>query len=805
MIFDEFFLLATGQQPYAYQTRLAVGETWPDLLQAPTGAGKTEAIVLAWLWRKRFGNDMPRRLVYCLPMRVLVEQTRKRIDKWLRNLGEAEKIDVNVLMGGEHADENWDIKPEREAIFIGTQDMLLSRALNRGYALGRARWPLPYALLNNDCMWVFDEVQLMGSGLLTSAQLAAFRNSLGVYGRCRSLWVSATLRRDWLSTVDFHAHSDKLEHHTLSENEWQQKPLSDRLNASKQLHRAPYNSEHPKKLAAEIYAKHQVGTLTLVVVNTVDRAIALHKEIETLREASVGETLLLHSRFRPPDRREKVARLESMQESGGIVVSTQVIEAGVDLSARVMFTELAPWPSLVQRFGRCNRKGEFDEAFVYWIDLNKEKSKPHDANKLNKKETQPYDANEVTAAKAELLQMKTVEPRALRDHLASMPEAARAKLYPAPQGSVIRRKDALDLFSTTADLTGSDIDISPFVRDVDELNVHVLWRTFDDNPNKPEMQPAAQRDELCPVPIGKLNAFLKGRKAKAWRWDFLEDRWERADKVVPGQIYLLKDSLGGYDSIQGWNASAKTVSPIQISQTVTEDANNRDPQSHIGRWQTLAQHTDEVIAELEDILNALNGMIPADEQDTLREAGRWHDWGKAHEIFQNALIKTYKDDRTKQPEQPLVLPDVWGKSRHKGDQYERPGYRHELASALAMLQHGKSDLACYVVAAHHGKVRTSIRSMPNEKHPEDNRRFARGVYEGDSMPEVHLGSGIIAPAITLSLEPMELGLSDDGKPSWAERVLGLLDKYGPFRLAYLEALLCAADRRASAKPRGNNE
>jgi CRISPR-associated endonuclease/helicase Cas3 len=46
---------------------------------------------------------------------------------------------------------------------------------------------------------------------------------------------------------------------------------------------------------------------------------------------------------------------------------------------------------------------------------------------------------------------------------------------------------------------------------------------------------------------------------------------------------------------------------------------------------------------------------------------------------------------------------------------------------------------------------------------------------------------------------MELGLSIEGQPSWAERVLELLEIYGPFRLAYLEALLCAADRRASAK------
>jgi CRISPR-associated endonuclease/helicase Cas3 len=791
MTFEDFFTQATEQpQPYQYQSRLAEDDTWPDLLEAPTGAGKTEAVVLAWLWRRRIGSDMPRRLVYCLPMRVLVEQTRKRVETWLRNLGEAARVDVHVLMGGENHDIDWDNRPEREAILIGTQDMLLSRALNRGYALSRARWPLSYALLNNDCLWVFDEVQLMGSGLLTTAQTAAFRQDMGVYGICRSLWVSATLRPDWLSTVDFQGHVSNLEHRTLSSDEWQQAPLATRLNASKQLKCATSNAEDPKKLAKEILAAHQQATLTLVVVNTVDRAIVLHKEIEKQKAKNFGETLLLHSRYRPPDRREKVARLEAMQETGGIVVSTQVIEAGVDLSARVMFTELAPWSSLVQRFGRCNRKGEFDTSDVYWIDVNEKK-------------TQPYDAGEVRAAKTELQKMHAAGPRVLRDHLDNLSGDERKRLYPAPQGSVVRRKDTLDLFSTTADLTGNDIDISPFVRDVDEINAHVLWRTFAIDPNKPTLQPAAQRDELCPVPVGKLNAFLKSRKAKAWRWDFLDDKWDRTEKFVPGQVYLLSAELGGYDSMQGWNPDAKVVTPINIDELIPDDANNSDPQSHTRFWQTLAQHTDAVVAELEQILEAIGELIPDDEQITLSEAARWHDWGKAHWIFQNALTNPGKRDPAKRPDQDLVAPEVWGKSKYQGDRYERAGYRHELSSALAMLQRGKSDLACYVVAAHHGKVRTSIRSMPNEKPATDNKRFARGVHDGDTMPAVHLGGGIIAPEITLSLAPMELGLSDEGQPSWVERVSVLLNKYGPFRLAYLESLLCAADRRASAKPRGN--
>jgi CRISPR-associated endonuclease/helicase Cas3 len=56
--------------------------------------------------------------------------------------------------------------------------------------------------------------------------------------------------------------------------------------------------------------------------------------------------------------------------------------------------------------------------------------------------------------------------------------------------------------------------------------------------------------------------------------------------------------------------------------------------------------------------------------------------------------------------------------------------------------------------------------------------------------------------VKLSLEPMELGLCEQepfaGQPSWTERMLRMRDTFGPCRLAYLEALLRAADMRASA-------
>lgn len=180
---------------------------------------------------------------------------------------------------------------------------------------------------------------------------------------------------------------------------------------------------------------------------------------------------------------------------------------------------------------------------------------------------------------------------------------------------------------------------------------------------------------------------------------------------------------------------------------------------------------------------------------TLEEAARWHDWGKAHEVFQGAVKQEGR------PPEWQGRRDV-GKARNgfwkKG--YDRTGFRHELASALAMLQAGMPDLSVYLAAAHHGKVRLSIRSLPKEERPDEpGQLYARGVWDGDELPSMDLGGEAIAPSSTLSLECMQMGRSATGSPSWAERMLRLRDEWGPFRLAYLEALLRAADRRASEK------
>ncbi len=304
--FDTFFQTVTGNMPYDYQSRLAGSDLGTDchsqLINIPTGLGKTSAVVLAWLWNRVHPQNpnWPRRLVYCLPMRTLVEQTQTEVKKWLQNLlnkpgelgmdGESLK-DLKwlaehspiILMGGEELDDarrEWDIHPERPAILIGTQDMFLSRALNRGYGMSRYRWPMHFGLLNNDCLWVMDETQLMGVGVETSAQLDGFRcnGKMATFDACPTWWMSATLDEARLATVDHPKPADGWPVEKLGDAERSSGRPHELITARKKLLPAPLalnsstKDNYAKQLAALITERHQTGTLTLVVVNRVARA-----------------------------------------------------------------------------------------------------------------------------------------------------------------------------------------------------------------------------------------------------------------------------------------------------------------------------------------------------------------------------------------------------------------------------------------------------------------------------------------------------------------------------------------------------
>jgi len=778
--------------------------------------------------------------------------------------------------------------------------MLLSRALNRGYASGRARWPLEFGLLSHDALWVMDEVQLMDVGLATSAQLQAFHDQDAGKGfRPRhTWWMSATLQPAWLKSVDTASRHD----------DWVREPMvipadhrDQGLGAiNKALSLTSIEADDAQAMARRALDEHhkladgEYGRITLVVCNTVKRACETFDALRALVPASQLE--LVHSRFRPGERivwRERfLSRDACVAGADRIIVATQVVEAGVDISAGCVMTDLAPWPSLVQRFGRCARYG--GRGVVVVVDRGRDE-----------RDALPYTIEELEGAWAALAKLRDVGLARLEVFEEALNDQERKTLYPYEPRHLLLRRELEELFDTTPDLTGADLDISRFIRSGDERDLQVFWLDIPkDQKGKSRQEPSRRRrplrDELCAVPFLPARDWLCGEEKKtkkprlrpgvrAWVWDWLDGAWVAAERstLTPGRVVCVAADCGGYRIERGFDptsvddvaalagmtspADAKVCScvllPTDSEAQIQADESQDGEDVAEGAWKTIACHVGEAANTAEFIASKLE--LSPELRGLLVLAARWHDLGKAHPAFQGAIrlpptaLHTCPRCGKAHPKRLSDRPDrqdlakapkaAWPRRpktyRTVDDKDVRPGLRHELASALGLFavvkryqpQHpallgpwaeafhltghalpdaatgltptpyelsvlacsaDEFDLLAYLVASHHGKVRVALHAAPKDQDYRDRGDGRglpiRGVREGDVLPSIAIdASSPPLPSLTLTLQPASLGLSAETGRSWRERTLDLVDHFGPGALAWLEALLIAADRRAS--------
>jgi CRISPR-associated endonuclease/helicase Cas3 len=338
-------------------------------------------------------------------------------------------------------------------------------------------------------------------------------------------------------------------------------------------------------------------------------------------------------------------------------------------------------------------------------------------------------------------------------------------------------------------------------------------------------------------------------------WDWLEGRWRTAERrdLHPGQTVLVAAQCGGYDLNIGWNPDAKeSVAPVPAPEPSAEelaDSAQDDEQLSAFPWQTIAVHG----AAVGELASTLATQLRPGLQTLFHLAGRWHDAGKVHEAFQNSIRKSAerpsRRDLAKAPEGAwlrgrALYPDNQGR--------RRAGFRHELASVLGLfavlsrhqpdhsallgpwsalldaagtpvstrnaaeappnalerevlaLTAEEFDLLAYLVCTHHGKVRVAWHASPADQETADPVLRIRGIRDGEVLPPVALtaadGGHVELPASILQLAPASIGINPVTGRGWTERVLDLLRRHGPFSLAYFEAILRAADIRASRLP-----
>lgn len=740
MGYQDFFNQVTGFAPYPWQENLS---NWNGeaiaVVAAPTGAGKESGAVIPWLYAQSQGKSIPTRLIYALPTRSLVDQVYANIQNVVEESG-LEDIKVYCLKGGqiEHGFEQDLTQP---AILVGTQDQLLSRALNRGFGVSWGQRPLHCAALTNDCRWILDEIQLTGVAYSTLAQLYKHWRTIGTYGPMQLCLMSATF--DDVPLTKENLAFDRFE---LNDADFDNKTLSAKVKRPKPVSQA--SVETIEDVAALAKAKHVPGTLSLVVVNTVARA----REIgELLRDL---DPLVIHSRFLGIDREALQKRLYSYQ---GLIISTQVVEAGVDLDADLLITELCPWSSFVQRCGRCGRNDYTKAVEIHWLDY-REGWKPA-----------PYSKEECQDTRDRLLELMA------QGHDASLHSLAQVPLPDLKlDGPPLYKSDVETFFCThykkrDAGLTARAPE---YIRNVKSFTVSVLWSA------EPPKRLPHQR-YVCPVPTEELKQFCQSHNLDYLVWG--EDEWE-SKPPENGDVVWLPLTAGGYSHHVGWtgNPDDKPQNyPIQI------EPKYNDPDYKINL--ALGTHLKDTEDAFRGLIPHFKGFIPhlrklglsAGLIEELCRCARWHDWGKAHPIWQ-AYANAEKAEE-----------EYLAKSKKYHHWSYLKGFRHELASAFAAADQGAPFLAQYLIAAHHGKVRDSL--LPPHPSERLNPQVLRGVKLGTSLPPVEVA---VEDVVIETLPEVTLAFPD--KPDrWSRRVKELLREYGPYRLIYLEALIRNADVQAS--------
>ena len=827
--FAELVRLATveetaprGFSPYGYQQQVA-DEGFPDLITVPTGAGKTISAVLPWLWRKLFHPDRsvravtPRRLVMALPTRALISQTEAAVRLWLDNLGLSDAVPVYAMMGGGRfrggEQQSWRLGLHQPSIVIGTLDMIVSRCLVRGYGVARSSYAVDFALLANGSQIVVDEIQLVPQATATLRQVAAFQRRSGTAEPSGLTVMSATVDDRVLDTVDNRYSAGGARVVGLHEAD-KAGGLAGRLASTRTVRRLADVMPTNKELAQTILDKHVAGSLTLAVVNSVETATEAYRALAKLPGAETTPRLLIHARFRAVERRAQLTRLEAIASGGGIVVATQAIEAGVDIDARTLVTEAAPWSSIVQRAGRCNRAGKhaIGVATLWWFPS---KSGKH-----------PYADTDVEQAEQALHE---IEGEAVTFGRLS---AKGACLEPPDlKLRMLRWRDFEQLFDTTPDLSGSDIDVSVYIRNADdtERDAQVAWVPagwVTHEPGERSTGRAKYPDEAlrCLASLARIKELVTRDDVTAWVFDQTRDAWVAAKgrRLRPHDIVLVLDRCGGYDPELGFDPKSKVhvdANPSSAEPAATTSAVPESPSvgdepggvSPLGQWVELAQH----LADAGDQARALTEVLdptgfPAELRRVVYAAATLHDLGKAHPDWQQALRKANEGD---QP--PGDADAAYAKSPgnralrllRNGKDGERPvprtGFRHELVTLFMLSTQGardhldrldipaeRYDLVRYLAAAHHGIIRLTVRD------PQWDGRDGTtllGCSDADTTPAWRIGAHEL-PTASVDLGIFKTGRSD----SWSDSARALLTELGPFRLAYLETLVRMADWRASA-------
>ena len=908
--------------PFRWQKRLLrrlLDADLPQAVDVPTGLGKTSAMAL-WLIALAEGAALPRRLVYVVDRRAVVDQATRFAEQLRRNMPDAlpgglglpdgtRGLPISTLRGGFAGNRDWLEDPSVPAIIVGTIDMIGSRLLFEGYGVSRRMRAYHAGLLAVDALVLLDEAHLCPPFEALLRRIAAQRDgTLGAAAGAGSITPPFHLM-SLSATGGEVAELPPEKVFRLNREEREEPEANKRLTARKRLQVTTLAAsedltECMARRAIELGGSEPPSRV-LVYCDSRKHAIAVKEYIdkECKRRHRAGELAAAHTsellvgERRVHERQDLEAWLADRGFLGGVadrpdaptfLVATSAGEVGVDLNADHMVCDLVACERLVQRLGRVNRRGGVTRLALIDLFAVRPESKTNARRAEKEKSDKAIETFMRRLAPLYALPLGEdgrydASPAAWVDLKSNAPDIINAATTPAPLHPALTRP-LLDAWSMTSlKRHEGRPEVAPWLRgweEDEEPQTAVVWRKHlphvrhgAETTTPPAM--VAEFFQIAPIHAterleagsGRVFDWLLKRVAQVGKRDedhdlavnggeivvVLIDRagdyiasstmselqWlaasakslskdeqrqrdrrkkEWRDRHLPGATLVVDARIGGVregmlneksepgaataDADECWRNlpdPASQGSRRLIGFRVEEVTGSEDEESlrlpddledwrHVRtfetrfdaggaarrglavfKWhddvagegsrsilsapQSLTGHVQQVVDRVRESTRRLR--LPDDEATAFTIAAHLHDDGKAAEHWQNAM-NAPRHDRP------------YAKTRGGGNWRLLEGYRHEFGSLLkaerADLPDGTRDLILHLIAAHHGYARPIISSS--------------GCEDG---PPFLLESKAGAAAL---------------------RFASLQKQYGPWGLAWREAILRAADQSASRQSSG---
>lgn len=427
--------LAELETPFPWQEELLkrfINGVPVGAVDIPTGLGKTSVMAI-WLVARVVGAKLPRRLVYVVDRRAVVDQATEvaeRLREWVtKERGAADALGLGdrplpiSTLRGQHVDNRaWLEDPSLPAIIIGTVDMVGSRLLFSGYGVSPKMRPYHAGLLGCDSLVVLDEAHLVPAFEDLLRQIDSRADLFGpnesslceLIPKFRLLSLSATGRKTETATLPL---SDEDRRHPIVNVRLTAKKAltiidlaavsednstpddgesSDDADEASQKNKGPKLSDALAKEAWQLAT--QYGNIRcLVFCDARKDALAVADALKNLaKSASEPEPAveLFVGGRRVKERvqaRDALAQLGFLAgtdvtlERAVFLIATSAGEVGVDLDADHMVCDLVAWERMVQRLGRVNRRGEGDAKVVVVVGKEPAPSKARAREALEEK------------------------------------------------------------------------------------------------------------------------------------------------------------------------------------------------------------------------------------------------------------------------------------------------------------------------------------------------------------------------------------------------------------------------------------